>query len=433
MTQNVSRRNFLKAGAAASVALGGLSVARSAHANGGTDVLKIGLVGCGGRGTGAADNSLSADPNTKIVAVSDIFADRANNCRNQLVNKYGDRAPLTEETTFVGFDGYKNVIEMCDVVLLCSTPFYRPVHMKAAVDAGKHMFFEKPIATDPAGIRLALEAGKIAEEKKLTAICGLCWRYEKSICETMKRVHDGEIGDVVSVHVTYLTGELWHKARQPDDTEMMYQNRDWYNFRWLSGDHNVEQAVHSLDKGIWAFGDVPPLNAWSTGARSVRNNPKTGDIYDQIYSTFDFGNGRKLYAASRQINGCHNETRDYIMGTKGYAHVLDERALYDLDGKQLWKFRGSGGNMYAQEHEAMYASIRSGAAKNDSVTGAQSTMLGILGRETAYTGKRISWEQIMNSEQDFTPSELSADGIPENVPDENGNYRQYLPGKTPFV
>ena len=264
-------------------------------------------------------------------------------------------------------------------------------------------------------------------------VCGLCWRYDFSIKETMARVLDGEIGEVLSAHVTYLTGRLWEQGRAEGDTEMMYQNRNWYNFRWLSGDHNTEQAVHSIDKGMWAFGDVPPIDAWSIGSRVVRNNPKTGDIYDQIYSTFNFANGRKLFAASRQINGCHNETRDYIMGTKGYAIVLDDRSLYDLDGNKIWSYRGPGCDMYTEEHKEMYKSIRSAAAKNDCVNGAQSTMAGILGRETAYTGRRISWTDMMNSKLDFTPSEMSMDGTPENVPNDKGEYRQYTPGQTPFV
>ena len=433
MSLNISRRHFLKTGAAAGIAAGTLSISRFAHADGGTETLKVGLIGCGGRGNGAVHNSLAADENTKLVAISDIFPDRVNGCRDQMVNQFGDRAPLTADTCFAGFDGYKNVIEMSDVVLLCSTPYYRPIHLKAAVDAGKHCFFEKPVATDPAGIRGVLETGKLAKEKNLTMICGLCWRYHWGIQETMKRVLDGTIGDVLAAHVTYLTGRLWENGRAEGDTEMMYQNRNWYNFRWLSGDHNVEQAVHSLDKGIWAFGDVPPLDGWSIGARTVRNNPKTGDIYDQIYSTFNFPNGRRLYAASRQINGCHSETHDYIMGTKGYANVLNEKTIYDLDGNRVWSYRGPDCDMYTEEHRAMYQSIRGGDGKNDCVVGAQSTMLGILGRETAYTGQKISWEQIMNSQQDFTPSEMTENGIPENVPDADGMYRQYTPGSTQFV
>ncbi|MDO4550407.1 MAG: Gfo/Idh/MocA family oxidoreductase [Planctomycetia bacterium] len=433
MTLNVSRRNFLKTGAVAGMAVGGLSVSRFAHANGGSDVLKVGLVGCGGRGKGAAYNALDADPNTKIVALADIFPERVKSCREEMVKNKGDRAPLTEDSCFVGFDAYKNVIEMSDVVILCSTPYYRPIHLKATVEAGKHCFFEKPVATDPAGIRTVLELEKIAKEKNLTMICGLCWRYDFSVKETMKRVLDGEIGDVLSVHVTYLTGRLWEKPRQEGDTEMIYQNRNWYNFRWLSGDHNVEQAVHSIDKGIWAFNDVPPINAWSVGARTVRNNPKTGDIFDQISTTYDFGKGRKLVASSRQINGCHSEVCDYIMGTKGYAQVLNARALYDLDGNEIWKYRTRKPcNMYVEEHKEMFKSIRSGAGKNDMVVGANSTMMGIIGREAAYTGKLISWKQAMEAKQDFTPTEFTENGIPENVPDKDGNYRQYLPGTTKF-
>ncbi len=424
---SISRRNFVKAGAVAGLAVSGLSLARSAHAEG-SDIIKIGLIGCGGRGTGATHNALEADPNTRVVAVGDLFEDRAKACANGLKNNYGDRAPLTDDCIFSGFDAYKSVIEKCDVVLLCSTPHYRPIHLRAAVDAGKHAFFEKPVAVDPAGIRSVLESAKIAKEKGVTIVSGLCWRYHNAVRETMSRIMDGQIGDVLAIQETYLTGKLWTRTRQPDDTEMMFQNRNWYNFCWLSGDFNVEQAVHSLDKAMWAMGEKPPVCAWGVGGRAVRvEQPAYGDIYDMMGVTYEWENGVKCHAFFRQQNGCFNDTSDQIIGTKGYASVL-ANTLWDANGKVIWKHRGRGCDMYLEEHKAMFKSIRNSEARNDGMTSAYSTMLGILGREACYTGKRITWDEMMNSKMDLAPSAYTADGNPPTMPNDKGEYLVPLPG-----
>ncbi|MDO4570485.1 MAG: Gfo/Idh/MocA family oxidoreductase [Planctomycetia bacterium] len=423
----ISRRNFVKAGAAAGLALGTLSVARNAHAQG-SEILRVGLVGCGGRGTGAAYNALNADPNTKITAIGDLFPDRTANCANSLRTTFGDRAPLTDDNCFSGFDAYEKVIDNCDVVLLCSTPFYRPIHLRAAVAAGKHVFFEKPAAVDPAGVRSVIESSKIAKEKGLTLVCGLCWRYHTAVQETMARVLGGEIGDILAIQETYLTGKLWTKPRQEGDTEMAFQNRNWYNFTWLSGDFNVEQHVHSLDKAMWVMGDVPPIDAWGVGGRMVRvEQPAYGDIYDLMGVTYNWPNGVKCHAFCRQQNGCYNDTSDQFIGTKGTANILGN-SISDPQGKVIWKYRGPGCDMYTNEHKYMFRSIRSGEARNDGVIGAQSTMLGILGRECCYTGKKITWDEIMNSKMDLSPSAFTMDGTPCTMPDENGAYKVPLPG-----
>ncbi|MDO5113839.1 MAG: Gfo/Idh/MocA family oxidoreductase [Planctomycetia bacterium] len=426
--KKMTRRDFAKTGLAAGAVMGGLSVARSAHANGGTEVLKVGLVGCGGRGTGAAHNALNADPNTKIVAIGDLFKDRLANCAKNLKETFGDRAPLTEADCFDGFDNYKQVIEKCDVVLLCSTPHYRPIHLRAAVEAGKHVFFEKPVAVDPTGIRSVLESSRLGKEKGLTMVCGLCWRYHTAVQETMARVLGGEIGDLLAIQETYLTGKLWTRPRQEGDTEMAFQNRNWYNFTWLSGDFNVEQHVHSLDKALWAMGDQPPVDAWGVGGRMVRvEQPAYGDIYDLMGVTYNYPNGVKVHAFCRQQNGCYNDTSDQFIGTKGTANILGN-TISDLKGKVVWKYRGPGCDMYTNEHKYMFRSIRSGEARNDGTFGAYSTMLGILGRECCYTGKKITWEEIMNSQQNLAPTAYAMDGNPPTLPDENGHYLVALPG-----
>ena len=424
---SITRRNFVKAGAIAGAALSSLNFARSVHAEG-SDIIKIGLVGCGGRGTGAAHNALDADPNTKIVAVADLMPEKAKACAAGLKAAYGDRAPLTDDCVFSGFDGYKAVIEKADVVLLCTTPHYRPIHLRAAVEAGKHCFFEKPVAVDPAGVRSVIESAAMGKEKGLTLVCGLCWRYHTAVQETMARVLGGEIGDVLAIQETYLTGKLWTRAREPNDTEMMFQNRNWYNFCWLSGDFNVEQHVHSLDKAMWVMGDKPPVCAWGVGGRAVRvEQPAYGDIYDMMGVTYEWEKGIKCHAFCRQQNGCFNDTNDDFMGTKGYASIL-KNTIWDKDGNVIWRYRGPGCDMYVNEHKYMFKSIRNGEARNDGVTGAYSSMLAILGREVCYTGKRIGWDELMNSQLNLAPTAYTAEGNPPTMPNENGEYLVPLPG-----
>ncbi len=423
----ISRRNFVKQSAVVGIAASTLSIARSAHAEG-SDIIKVGLVGCGGRGTGAAHNALDADPNTQIVAVGDLYEAKAKSCAAGMKEAYEDRAPITDDSIFWGFDAYKSVIEKCDVVLLCTTPHYRPIHLRAAVEAGKHVFFEKPVAVDPEGVRSVIESARIGKDKGLTMVCGLCWRYHTPVQETMQRVLDGEIGEIRAVQETYLTGKLWTRAREPGDTEMMFQNRNWYNFCWLSGDFNVEQHVHSLDKAMWVMGDKPPVAAWGVGGRAVRvEQPAYGDIYDMMGVTYEWENGIKCHAFCRQQNGCFSDTSDQIVGTKGYASILGN-TLWDSAGNVIWKYRGPGCDMYTNEHKYMFKSIRNAEARNDGVTGAYSTMLAILGREVCYTGKRITWDELMNSKMNLAPSAYTADGNPPTMPDADGHYLVPLPG-----
>ena len=298
-----NRRDFLKTAAVGAAAVSTLSIARSAHAEG-SDILRVGLVGCGGRGRGALKNSLDADPNTVVTAFGDLFPETAQRTFDQYKNN--PRCKATQDTVFSGFDSYKGVIENCDVVILATSPHYRPIQFAAAVEAGKHVFFEKPNGVDVPGILSFLETGKKAAEKGLTVVSGLHFRYDKRIVETMNRVLDGMIGDVREISCSYLTNRLWTRPRQPQDTEMMFQNRNWYNFTWLSGDYNVEQHVHTLDKANWIIG--LPQSAWGMGARSVRvDQPAYGDIYDQMSVTYDYPNGVKVHSCCRQINGCFNE------------------------------------------------------------------------------------------------------------------------------
>lgn len=426
-----SRRAFLKRGAAATgAAVVGLSLARSAHAFG-SDVLKVGLIGCGGRGSGAAGNALSADPNTKLVAMGDAFADRLDTSRKALKKQFADQVDVPDDRCFVGFDCEKKVIDCCDVVLLAQPPHFRPAALKAAIDAGKHVFAEKPVAVDAPGIRSVLESAEKAKQKGLSLVSGLCWRYDPRVKETMKRVLDGSIGDIVAIQETYLTGELWQRERKPDWTEMEFQLRNWLYFSWLSGDFNNEQHVHSLDKASWAMHDEPPVRAWGLGGRQVRTDPKFGDIYDHHAVVYEYANGTRVFSFCRQQKGCYGHVDDIMMGTKGQATVLK----FTVEGQSPWKWdpKEKSIDMYKAEHIALFESIRSGKPINNGVYMARSTMLAILGRMVNYTGKNLTWDEALASDQVLAPDRYAMDGTPPVLPGPDGKYPVAMPGVTPFV
>ncbi len=420
-----SRRQFLKTGAVGAAALASLNSFRSVHAAE-NNVLKVGLVGCGGRGRGAAMQALNADPNTRLVAVCDAFPDIAQNAANAFKSneKVGSRVDLTPETIFDGLESFKKVIDLCDVALLCETPHFRPMSLRYAVEKGKHVFCEKPVAVDAPGIRSVLESAKIAQEKKLQLVSGLCWRYDLNVQEMMKRILGGEIGDVQHVRETYLTGKLWTRARKENDTEMMFQTRNWYNFTWLSGDYNVEQHVHSLDKGLWCFGDKTPVSAYGLGGRMQRTEqPAYGDIYDSMGVVYEYEDGRTITAFSRQQNQCFNDTDDYVFGTKGSARILK----WIINGE---KIKTVSSDMYQLEHNALFNAIRSGGETyiNNGEYMANSTMLGILGRMVCYNGKKMSWDEAINSTEALVPTGYTWDSNPPTLPDDQGRYKIEVPG-----
>lgn len=432
-TTSTSRRRFLQTSAAA---LGtGLAVgqgfARSAHAAG-SDTLKIGLVGCGGRGAGAVANALEADKNTKLVAMGDAFGDVIGNRLELLKKKYADRIDVTPERCFGGFDAYQKVLGSgVDVVILATPPHFRPQHLKACVEADKHVFVEKPVAVDAPGVRSILATCEEAKKKGISVVSGLCYRFNPGVQEVMKRVHDGAIGDVIAVQETYNCGPPWfrNKDRQDDWSEMEYQMRNWYVFTWLSGDHNVEQHVHSLDKGAWAINQELPTRVWGTGGRQIRSEITIGHIFDHHCVTYEFDSGVRLYSHCRRQAGCTNEVSDIILGTKGTCDVMKAR----IEGENPWRYQGPKGNHYVAEHEALFQSIRNGTALNHGNYMAHSTMLAIAGRMATYTGKAITWDQAVNSKEDLTPEKYAWDATPPIVPDEDGSYPIAMPGVTKFV
>lgn len=432
-----NRRDFLKttsALAAAGTLTGGLSIARGAHADG-DDVLRIGLIGCGGRGTGAAVNAMRADKNCKLVAMADAFDDRLQRSlktlkKQALRMESPEKVAVEADHCFVGFDAGRKLIESdVDVVLLTEPPHFRPMHLKAAIDAGKHVFCEKPVAVDAPGVRSVLATAEEAKKKSLSIVSGLCWRYNLGVCETMKRILDGAIGEILSIQENYLTSSGWNRDRKPTWSEMEYQVRNWPAFYWLSGDFNVEQHVHSLDKASWAMHDEPPVRAWGLGGRLVRVGPKNGNIYDHHAVTYEYPGGVHVHAYCRQIPGCHNDVSDIFTGTKGTANILKNR----IEGENPWQYSGPKQSMYDLEHQKLFASIRSGVPINNGVYMARSTMLAILGRMVDYTGQALTWDQAINSQLDLSPERYAFDAAPPVLPEADGNYPIALPGITKFI
>jgi predicted dehydrogenase len=415
-----SRRDFL-AGAAATAAGAALtSLAPNVHAAG-SDILRIGLIGCGNRGTGAAEQALTADKNTKLVALGDMFSDRLQGSLNHLKSSkaVGGRVEVKPECCFTGFDAYKQVIPLVDVVLLTTPPHFRPLHFKAAVDAGKHIFAEKPVAVDAPGVRAVLKAAEEAKSKNLSVVAGLCWRYHHGMRDTMKRVHDGTIGDITSLQCTYYTTTPWKRDRQPGWSDMEWQVRNWLFFTWLSGDFNVEQHVHSLDKMAWAMRDEYPISAVGCGGRQVRTEPVYGNIFDHHTVVYEYPKGVKLFAACRQQPGCPSDVSDHIMGTKGACHIetgpFEGKVVSLPGGEKLWSSRSikrKNDNMYQNEHDELFASIRSGKPINNGEWMAKSSLMAIMGRMATYTGQVIAWDKALNSKEDLTPSAYELGPLP---------------------
>jgi myo-inositol 2-dehydrogenase / D-chiro-inositol 1-dehydrogenase len=403
-----SRRSFLKTGSLAAFA-GALApaivIAPKVHAQN-SETLKIGLIGCGGRGSGAAGQAMKADGNCVLTAMGDAFEDRLRGSLASLKKDNPEKCQVTPEKTFVGLDAYKKVLESgVDVVILATPPGYRPEHLKAAVEAGKHIFCEKPMATDAPGVRSVMESVRKAKEKKLALVAGFCWRYNYGERAFFERVLGGDMGEILTSENVYNTGPIWVKPRQAGMTDMEYQLRNWYYFTWLSGDHIAEQAVHSIDKMGWVFRDVPPVSCVAIGGRQVRTDEKYGHIYDHFGVIYHYADGKRGYHMTRQMAGCDTEVADHFTGTKGIGTIKTFGPL-EIKGEKPWKFKGERPDMYQVEHDELFASIRKGQPINDGDRMAKSTMLAIMGRMAAYTGKVIKWEDALNSEERLAPGNI---------------------------
>ncbi|HEY7312439.1 MAG TPA: Gfo/Idh/MocA family oxidoreductase [Gemmataceae bacterium] len=416
-----TRRDFLAGAAAAAAGATLASLAPNVHAAG-SDVLRIGLIGCGSRGTGAAEQALKADKNTRLVALGDVFADKWQKSLNNLKNNkaVGERVEVKPECCFTGFNAYKEVIPLVDVVLLTTPPHFRPMHLRAAIDAGKHVFAEKPCAVDAPGVRAVLKACEDAKKKNLAVVAGLCWRYHHGMRETMKRVHDGTIGDLTALQCTYNTGGLWSFKREEGWSDMEWQLRNWLYYTWLSGDFNVEQHVHSLDKMAWAMKNEYPISAVGSGGRQVRTDPLYGHIFDHHTVVYEYANGLKLFAACRQQVGCAQDVSDHIIGTKATCHIetsTPARGIIKEGSKKLWQSVASLRNpprddMYQNEHDELFASIRAGTPINNGEWMAKSSLMAIMGRMATYTGQVITWDMAMNSKEDLSPTAYEFGPLP---------------------
>ncbi len=425
-----TRRSFIKSTLAAGAAAAApLSLVRSSHAAG-SDKIKIGLIGCGGRGSGAAVNAMNAGPDVTLVAMADIFEERVTGARGRLQKLKPDQVAVDDDHMFVGFDAYQKVIDSVDVVLIAAASHFHPAYLKAAVAANKHVFCEKPHGLDAPGLKIAMAAGEEAKKKNLTLVSGLCWRYDPGVRETIKRVQDGAIGDVITVQENYLTRPYILRPRQPEWSEMVYQYQNWYHFNWLSGDQTAQQLIHSIDKGSWIMGDVPPVKAWGMGGRQVCLEPKYGDQFDHFSVVFEYESGQHMFGFCRDIPNCHNGTSDIVFGSKGKA-FLPSRCR--IEGATEWRYDGPKVSMYDMEHKELFEGIRAGKPINNSNYMFTSSMLAILAQMVCYTGKEITWKDAMESTLDFTRPEYSFDAEPPFKPDADGNYSTAMPGMTPFV
>jgi predicted dehydrogenase len=431
-----SRRQFLKAscsGITVAVAAASLPyVATGSEAS--DDLIGIGVIGCGGRGTGAALDALQAATNViyprstyhtenvvegakavaknvHIVALADVFQDRLEHCREQL-HKAG--MPVSEDRCFIGFNAYEEVMRLPDVnyVILATPPHFRPAHLRAAIEAGKHAFVEKPAAVDATGVRSVIESGEIARRRGLAIGAGTMRRYANGFRETTRRIQGGMIGEIIACEAIRSSGELWSVARKPSWTDMEDQLRNWLYYTWLSGDFIVEQFVHNLDIINWVLGEHP-VRAFAMGGRQVRTDPRFGNIYDHFAVGYQFASGVRCFAMDRQMNGCAARIEEVFLGTKGTGRFGSFRGLsIDVKGGKRWRFSERPNNPYHQEHEDLINSIRSGQPINEARQLAESTLTAIMGREAAYSGQIITWEEALNSTQDLSPANYEFGPMP---------------------
>ncbi len=434
LASNATRREFLnrtaKVGAVSTLSL---TSAWPGYASAGSDKLKVGLIGCGGRGTGAAEQAMTADDGAVLHAMCDVDASVLEKAHGILSGKRPDRLDVPVERRYTGFLDYKKVIAECDVVILTTPPGFRPLHFEEAVAAGKHAFMEKPVATDVAGIKRVLAAGKVAKEKGLKVGVGLQRRHQPSYQEWIKKIHDGAIGDIVLLRALWNGTARAGKPRLDGERELEYQIRNWYYFPWLSGDHNVEQHVHNIDVANWIMKDAHPVLARGMGGRQVRNKRENGQIFDHHFVEYEYADGTLLYSQARQIPNCWRSISESAVGTLGKATF--DTNIFTLTGPKAEVLRlRQGENGHQLEHYPFFEAIRKDLEYNEVERGANSTMTGILGRMANYSGQEVRWDDAMASNQKLVPDDLADFSSPAPVtPDAEGRYPIPIPGVTgPF-
>ena len=419
----LTRRDFLKTASAASVAsLAGALSGTGALFAAGSDTIRIGVIGCGGRGTGAAIDAVNSSPGVEILALFDPFQDRIDSSLKRLRERVPDAVKVKPEACFTGLEGYKKLLALKDInyIVTAAPPGFRPPHLKAIVEAGKNVFMEKPVAVDPVGVRSVIASSELAAAKGLGIVAGTQRRHQQRYLELMERIHGGAIGEIVGGQCYWNQGDLWVIKQTPEMSDMEWQCRNWLYFTWTSGDHIVEQHVHNIDVINWAFGALP-VRVMGMGGREVRTAPEYGNIYDHFAVEFEYPNGARVMSMCRQIPGCADRVEERIVGTKGHAFGYGK-----IHGPNAWEFEADEPNPYVQEHADLIASIRAGKPLNEGRQIAESTMCAIIGRMSAYTGRAISWDWAMNaSKLDLTPATFEFGPNPVDP--------VAVPGVTPLV
>ncbi len=415
--KGTSRREFLKSSSIAAGAIASFGYAPAVHAAG-SDTLKVGLIGCGGRGTGAVENICEASGtsyNIKVHAFADVFEDRLKGCVNRLKDNELCKGKLevADDRCFVGFDAFQKVVDCSDLVILATPPGFRPQHLEYAVKAGKNIFTEKPVAVDGTGIRKVLAAAEEAKSKGLSIVAGTQRRHQAGYLESMKRIHEGALGDLMTARVFWNQGNIWAHKRQPGQNDMEYQLRNWYHFTWLCGGCIVEQHVHNIDVALWALG-MHPIACVGMGGQQVNTGPEYGESFDHFAVDFEFPNGIHVQSMARQIAGCANDVSEYIVGTKGRAHLAPGQYRFEGPGLNRIRVRNEV-NPYVQEHIDLLASIHDGKPINELKQVAESTLAAIMGRMSSFTGKAVTWDQALNSKLDTFPSKLEWGTMPPPV------------------
>jgi len=431
-TENsISRRDFIKA--TSTVSLAAMISGTGILFAGGSDKIRVGLIGCGGRGTGAAIDCVNSSPNVVITAMGDLFIDHLENSLKNLTEKLKkENLSVSRDTCFSGFDAFKKVLA-CDVdlVILAAPPHFRPEHLKAAVEAGKHIFMEKPVAVDPLGVHSIIDSSKLAEQKGLAIVAGTQRRHQDHYLEIMKRVRNNDIGEIVSGQCYWNMGALWvERARQnwidrktKGWSDMEWHIRNWLFLTWLSGDHIVEQHMHNLDVINWAIGSHP-VKCSGMGGRQVRTAPEYGNIFDHFAIEYEYPNGARVMSMCRQTEGCSNNVSERVIGTKGLAYT--DGANGYIHGAKAYKYEGQSPNPYVQEHTDLIASIREGKPLNEGIRIAESTLTAIMGRMSAYTGRALKWDWVMNaSKLDLSPPRYEMSELPVRP--------VAVPGKTALI
>jgi myo-inositol 2-dehydrogenase / D-chiro-inositol 1-dehydrogenase len=429
---NKTRRDFLRTTSAAvsAVAAGGLAIGRSAHAAG-SDVIRVGLVGCGSRGPGAALNAMNVDEGVRLVAMSDIIKDRVIERRKTLKQQKPEQVMVDDDHCFSGLDGYKQVIASADVLLVACAAKFHPVYLRAGIEAGKHVFVEKPHAIDPVGVRDVTAACELAREKRLCVQSGLHSRHDKGYQETIQRVHDGAIGEIVTIEENFLRGPYGIYKRQPGMSEMQYQFSNQYHFTWLSGDDVAQSLVHNVDRAGWAMKEQVPLKAHGMGGRSASFGEVYGNVFDHHGVVYEYQSGVRMYAFCRTQFGCYDEYSSLLFGTKGRCRLMQCR----IEGETNWHYDKKHGDEEAHqaEHRPLFAAIRSGEPLNAGDYMARSTMVAVMGQLTCYSGREVTWDQMMKSDYVFLPrpEDVSLDMDPPVKPDASGEYPVFArPGMT---